>query len=89
MSEQATVSADTRAMSEELAFERYMSVLQVAYEREGFLGAIQVSAAIATEYDKLAVAAEAQGSRDLVRSIVAGMLAQETLPELKRELSKV
>jgi hypothetical protein len=89
MSNKSTISADSRAAVEQLAFERYLSVLQVAYERDGLVGALQASAAVVGEYDQLAAAAENEGSRELARAIAATALATDTLPAFSKAFAEV
>jgi hypothetical protein len=93
MSNMKDVSGATRAVTEDTAFEQYLSVLRLAYEKGGLVGAVQASAAVVREYDQIAATAEKEvsgsGGRDMVRAVAASTLAMEVLPSFSKAFAEV
>jgi hypothetical protein len=93
MSNKQGVSGSTRVVTEEAAFEQYLSVLRLAYEKDGLVGAVQASAAVVREYDQIAAAAEKEvssnGGRDMVRAVAASTLVMEVLPSFSKAFAEV
>jgi len=93
MSNMQGTSGATRAVTEDAAFEQYLSVLRLAYENDGLVGAVLASAAVVQEYDRIAATAEKEvggsGGRDMARAVAASTLANEVLPSFSKAFAKV
>ena len=65
----------------------------LAYEKDGLVGAVQASAAVVHEYDRILATAEKEvrgsGGRDMVRAVAASALATEVLPSFSKVFKEI
>lgn len=81
------IKPGTRRAVDELAFEMYKDAIDLAFEKDGFRGVIQVSLSIIQEADAISLEADRQGAgEELNRALAAGVLTTEFFPKVMEGL---